>query len=70
VNDILTILIQYGLAGVVIYLFYKLITNDLREFRESIESELKSLRRDIRELVEEIRLLRVEIRRSRGEDKV
>lgn len=69
-NDILTILIQYGLAGVVIYLFYKLITNDLREFRESIESELKSLRRDIRELVEEIRLLRVEIRRSRGEDKV
>ena len=54
-SDIVTILIQYGLAGVVIYLFYTLITNDLRD-----------LRQDIRELINEIKLLRVEIRESRN----
>ena len=68
-NDILTIIIQYGLAGVVIYLFYTLITNDLRELRETLEKELEDLRRDIRELVEEIRLLRVEINRLREKAK-
>jgi hypothetical protein len=57
-NDIVTILIQYGLAGVVIYLFYTLITNDLRD-----------LRQDIRELINEIKLLRVEIKNSRNRDK-
>jgi len=54
-SDIVTILIQYGLAGVVIYLFYTLITNDLRD-----------LRQDIRELINEIKLLRVEIKESRN----
>ncbi len=44
-NDtILTILVNYGLAGVVVYIFYKLIyifysltSNELKELRESIE---------------------------------
>jgi hypothetical protein len=57
-SDIVAILIQYGLAGVVIYLFYTLITNDLRD-----------LRQDIRELINEIKLLRVEIKELRNRDK-
>ncbi len=36
-NELLTILINYGLAGIVVYIFYKLISNELRELKESIE---------------------------------
>ncbi len=36
-NELLTILVNYGLAGVVVYIFYRLISNELKELRESIE---------------------------------
>jgi len=36
-NELLTILVNYGLAGIVIYIFYRLISNELKELRESIE---------------------------------
>jgi hypothetical protein len=36
-DQILTILINYGLAGIVIYIFYVLLKNELHELRESIE---------------------------------
>lgn len=36
-NTLTTLIVNYGLAGVVIYIFYSLISNELRELRESIE---------------------------------
>ena len=36
-DQMLTILINYGLAGVVVYIFYMLMKNELRELRDSIE---------------------------------
>lgn len=40
------LLLNYGLAGVVVYVFYKLISNDLRDLRD----EIKALREEIRHL--------------------
>lgn len=40
------LLLNYGLAGVVVYIFYKLISNDLRDLRD----EIKALREEIRNL--------------------
>jgi len=36
-DQILTILINYGLAGIVIYIFYVLIKNELHDLKESID---------------------------------
>lgn len=36
-DQILTILINYGLAGIVIYIFYTLMKNELTELKESID---------------------------------
>jgi uncharacterized membrane protein YciS (DUF1049 family) len=36
-DQLLTILINYGLAGIVIYMFYVLLRNELSELRQSIE---------------------------------
>jgi len=36
-DQMLTILINYGLAGIVVYIFYTLFRNELRELKESIE---------------------------------
>jgi len=52
-NGIETILINYGLAGVVIYIFYKLISQDLAELRD----EIKALRNDIENLIIELKKL-------------
>lgn len=46
-----TIILQYGLAGIVIYLFYLLLSNDLRD----LKNEIKNLRNEIHELVVELR---------------
>lgn len=40
------LLLNYGLAGVVVYVFYKLISNDLAELKE----EIKALREEIKNL--------------------
>jgi Na+/melibiose symporter-like transporter len=50
-NGIETILVNYGLAGVVIYIFYRLISQDLAELRD----EIKALRNDIENLITELR---------------
>lgn len=39
-TDLLVLLVNYGLAGIVIYIFYSIISNDLKELREEI-NELK-----------------------------
>jgi hypothetical protein len=53
--DISTLLINYGLAGVVIYIFYRLISNELRELkeevaklREAIEKLTNALKREVK----------------------
>lgn len=42
-EQIPNIILQYGLAGVVIYIFYKLFSNELRELRTSINELQKSI---------------------------
>lgn len=36
-NTLLQYAVNYGLAGIVIYIFYRLISNELKELRASIE---------------------------------
>jgi hypothetical protein len=36
-DQLVTIIVNYGLAGVVIYIFYMLFKNELSELRQSIE---------------------------------
>jgi len=46
-DQLLTIVVNYGLAGVVVYIFYKLISNELHDLREEIKKlseEIKALR--------------------------
>ena len=52
INDyLLSTVVNYGLAGVVVYIFYKLISGELGELRRSIDS----LRDSINTLVVEIK---------------
>jgi low affinity Fe/Cu permease len=52
-DQLLTILINYGLAGAVIYVFYNLFKNELRSLKRAIER----LDERIRELSEKIEKL-------------
>jgi len=49
----MNMLVQYGLAGVVIYLLFRLVFNDL----STIKEELRAIKNEIRELREELRRL-------------
>jgi len=37
-EEILTLFTQYGIAGLILYIFYKLMTNELRKLNESINN--------------------------------
>jgi hypothetical protein len=52
-DQLLTILVNYGLAGVVIYVFYTLFKNELRSLKRAIER----LDERVRELSERIERL-------------
>jgi hypothetical protein len=52
-DQLLTILVNYGLAGVVIYVFYALFKNELRSLKQAIER----LDERVRELSERIEKL-------------
>jgi hypothetical protein len=52
-DQVLTILVNYGLAGVVIYVFYTLFKNELRSLKRAIER----LDDRVRELSEKIEKL-------------
>ena len=52
-DQLLTILVNYGLAGVVIYVFYALFKNELR----SLERAIERLDERVRELSERIEKL-------------
>jgi hypothetical protein len=45
---ILNLMIQYGLAGIVIYLLFRIVFNDL----QSIKQELREIKEEIRKLRE------------------
>ncbi|MEM3662378.1 MAG: hypothetical protein QXI68_02215 [Sulfolobales archaeon] len=49
-NAILQYIVNYGLAGIVIYIFYRLISNELKELRVSIDK----LNETILKLIERI----------------
>jgi len=43
-------MVNYGLAGVVVYIFYRLISNELHDLKEEIKNlseEIKALRETI-----------------------
>jgi hypothetical protein len=51
--ELLQQLLNYGLAGVVIYLLFRIVFNDLY----TIKDELKAIKNEIRELRNELRRL-------------
>lgn len=56
--DVLSVLINYGIAGVVIYLFYTLVSDKLSR----LENHITELTREIQNLRVEIEKLRATIR--------
>jgi hypothetical protein len=48
--DIAQTLVQYGLAGVVIYMLFKLINNDMKE----VKQELREIRLLLEKLLERL----------------
>jgi hypothetical protein len=61
-DQVLTILVNYGLAGVVIYVFYALFKNELRSLKRAIER----LDERVRELSDKIEKLTVALEKSGG----
>jgi len=51
--DVMNMLVQYGLAGVVIYLLFRLVFNDL----STVKEELRGIKNEVHELREELRRL-------------
>lgn len=50
-NDLLLqYLINYGLSGVVVYIFYKLMSNELRDLKKSIDDLTQSIDRLIEKI--------------------
>jgi hypothetical protein len=37
-NELLSIVMNYGIAGLVLYVFYKLMTNELKKLNDSINN--------------------------------
>ena len=55
--ELLQQLVNYGLAGIVIYMLFKLVYNDLRRLDErlvSIKHALEDVREELRKLREEL----------------
>jgi len=50
IDSLELILLNYGLAGVVVYIFYRLVSNELKE----LSGEMRELRKEIRALREEL----------------
>jgi hypothetical protein len=50
-EEILTMMVQYGLAGIVIYLLFRIVFNDLQSIKQELVEIKEELRR-IREVLE------------------
>jgi len=44
-NEIISIFMNYGIAGLILYVFYKMYTNELRELRKSIEANTQVIQK-------------------------
>jgi len=44
-DQLATILLNYGIAGLILFVFYKLFSNELRELRDSINQMNNNLTR-------------------------
>lgn len=44
-NTLLANVVNYGLAGIVVFIFYKLLSNELKELRTSIDRLNESILR-------------------------
>lgn len=44
-NTLLANVVNYGLAGIVVFIFYKLLSNELKELRASIDRLNESILR-------------------------
>jgi len=47
--------LQYGLAGFVVYIFYRLYSNELKGIREEMREGLNKIEERLKEIVEELR---------------
>jgi hypothetical protein len=37
-NELISVFLNYGIAGLILYVFYKLMTNELKKLNESINN--------------------------------
>ena len=44
-NELISIFMNYGIAGLILYVFYKMYTNELRELRKSIEANTQVIQK-------------------------
>ena len=51
-NSQIYLFLQYGIAGLILYVFYRLFSNELRDLRNSIEG----LKKSVDELITTIKL--------------
>ncbi|MHC1627978.1 MAG: hypothetical protein ACXQTI_04000 [Candidatus Nezhaarchaeales archaeon] len=56
-NQLLNILMQYGLAGLAVYLMYKLMCNHIKTMTSTICKKMDEMREEIRLLREKIEKL-------------
>jgi hypothetical protein len=61
-NEIVTVLINYGIAGVVIFMFYQLIQTILQKHLSELSTKINELSNHITTLTKEIQSLREELR--------
>jgi hypothetical protein len=53
-NEFLTVFMNYGMAGLILFVFYKLISNELSQLRNAIEKlddKIDNLSRKIERLI-------------------
>ena len=44
-EQLFNVLLNYGIAGIILFVFYKLMSNELRELRNSINEMTRKLER-------------------------
>lgn len=53
-NELLTVFMNYGMAGLILFVFYKLVSNELSQLRNAIEKlddKIDNLSRKIERLI-------------------
>jgi len=53
-NELITVFMNYGMAGLILFVFYKLVSNELSQLRDAIEKlddRIDNLSRKIERLI-------------------